>query len=354
MPRKGDGQVIRSAGSPGRRRATASGTHANRAPERLDELSKTSWLGVLRRARAEFRKDGHTDWAAALTYYSVLALFPGLLVLVSLLGLLGRSATQQLLDNVGQISPGGVRSFFEQIVTNAQQQHTTAGVLAIVGLLASFWSASSYIAAFMRAANAIYDMGEGRPIWKTIPTRILVTLLVLMMMLASAIIVMVSGRIADQVGQALGVGHTGITVWNLAKWPVLLVIASLILAILYWACPNVKQPGFRWITPGGVLAVVIWLAASGGFAVYVANFATYDKTYGSVAGVIIFLVWLCISNIAVLLGAEFNAELVHARAIHAGLPADVQPFVEPKDTRKLDADEQDRAQALSRRLHPDD
>jgi membrane protein len=309
---------------------------------------------VLRRAATGFRSDGLTDWAAALTYYGVLALFPGLLVLVSLLGLLGGSATRQLLDNVRQIAPGSVRTFFEQIVTNAQQQHATAGVLAIVGLVVAFWSASSYIAAFMRAANAIYDIGEGRPIWKTIPTRVFVTLLVLMMLLASAIIVVVSGRIADQVGQALGVGHTGVTIWNLAKWPVLLLMASLILAILYWACPNVKQPGLRWITPGGLLAVAIWLAASGGFAVYIANFASYNKTYGSVAGVIIFLVWLWISNVAVLLGAEFNAELVHARVIQAGVPVDVQPFVEPRDTRKLDAGEQHQAQALSRRLHPDD
>jgi membrane protein len=317
-------------------------------------MSKALWFGVLRRAATGFRSDGLTDWAAALTYYGVLALFPGLLVLVSLLGLLGGSATRQLLDNVGQIAPGGVRSFFEQIVTNAQQQHATAGVLAIVGLVVAFWSASSYIAAFMRASNAIYGIGEGRPIWKTIPTRVFVTLLVLMMLLASAIIVVVSGRIADQVGQALGVGHTGVTAWNLAKWPVLLVIASLILAILYWACPNVKQPGFRWITPGGLLAVAIWLAASGGFAVYIANFASYNKTYGSVAGVIIFLVWLWISNVAVLLGAEFNAELVHARAIQAGLPADVQPFVEPRDTRKLDVNARQRAQTRSRERHRDD
>ncbi len=258
-------------------------------PDSPTDLTRRSWLAVLRRSVREFRDDNVTDWAAALTYYGVLALFPGLLIAVSVLGLLGDSAARSLLDNVGQIAPGGVRDFLRTIIDNAQQQRGTAGVAAVVGLLLALWSASAYVGAFMRASNAIYGVGEGRPVWKTAPVRLAVTVAVMVMLLISAAIVLLTGRVADQVGRALGIGHTAVTVWDIAKWPVLLVLVSLTLALLYWACPNVRQPGFRWITPGGLVAVVIWLVASGGFAVYVANFASYNKTYGSVAGVIVFL-----------------------------------------------------------------
>jgi membrane protein len=311
------------------------------------DLGGRSWLAVLRRSVREFRDDNVTDWAAALTYYGVLALFPGLLVGVSVLGLLGDSAARSLLDNVGQIAPGEVRSFLRTVIDNAQRQQGTAGVAAVVGILLALWSASGYVGAFMRASNAIYGVGEGRPVWKTAPVRLAVTVAVLLMLLVGAAIVLLTGRVADQLGKALGIGHTAVSVWDVVKWPVLLVLVSLILALLYWACPNVRQPGFRWITPGGVVAVLIWLVASGGFAVYVANFASYNKTYGSVAGVIVFLVWLWISNIAVLLGAEFNAELDRQRAVVAGAPEEGQVAV-PRDTRKLDEDDTRRADALTR------
>src|SRR6266498_1162840 len=254
---------------------------------------------------------------------------------------------QSLLDNVGQIAPGGVRDFLRTIIDNAQQQRGTAGVAAVVGLLLALWSASAYVGAFMRASNAIYGVGEGRPVWKTAPVRLAVTVAVMVMLLISAAIVLLTGRVADQVGRALGIGHTAVTVWDIANWPVLLVLVSLTLALLYWACPNVRQPGFRWITPGGLVAVVIWLVASGGFAVYVANFASYNKTYGSVAGVIVFLVWLWISNVAVLLGAEFDAELERQRAVASGVGEDEQ-FAVPRDTSKLDEDDTRRADALAR------
>jgi membrane protein len=317
-------------------------------PESPTDLGGRSWLAVLRRSVREFRDDNITDWAAALTYYGVLALFPALLVLVSVLGLLGDSAARTLLDNVGQITPGAVRNFLASVINNAQQQPTVAGVGAVFGVLLAVWSASAYIAAFMRAANAIYEVGEGRPIWKTAPVRVAVTIAVMLMLLASATIVLVTGRVADQVGRALGIGHAAVTAWDIAKWPVLVLLVSLMLALLYWACPNVRQPRFRWITPGSLLAVLIWLVASGGFAVYVANVAAYNKTYGSVAGVIIFLVWLWISNIAVLLGAEFDAELDRQRAITGGVPED-EAFSVPRDTSKLDPEDTQRAEALARR-----
>ncbi|HJQ02665.1 MAG TPA: YihY/virulence factor BrkB family protein [Jatrophihabitans sp.] len=314
-------------------------------PGALTQLSDTSWKGVLRRCLKEFKNDNLSDWAAALTYRGVLTLAPGLLVLVSILGLLGRSTTNKLLDNVGQLAPGNVRSVLEQVINSVQQRHS-AGLAAVIGILLALWSASGYVSAFMRASNAIYEMGEGRPIWKTIPVRLGITAAMVVLGVLAAIIVVFTGPLADRVGHALGMGNTALLVWSIVKWPLLIAIVSLMLAILYYAAPNVKQPGVQWISPGGVLAVLIWLVASGIFAVYVANFSSYNKTYGSLASVIIFLVWLWLTNVAILLGAEFNAELQHARAIQAGQPADQVPFAEPRDTRKLDEDKIRQATAL--------
>lgn len=317
----------------------------DRAPDELTALSDTSWKGVLKRSVKEFKNDNLSDWAAALTYRSVLTLAPGLLVMVSLLGLLGESTTDKLVANIGQLTPGGVRSVFEQILDSVQSRNS-AGLAALIGLAVAWWSASSYIAAFMRASNAIYEMGEGRPIWKTVPLRLAITLAMAVLGVLAAVIVVFSGPLADRVGRALGIGDTGLLIWSIAKWPVLIVIVSVMLAVLYYAAPNVKQPGIQWVSPGGVLAVLIWIVASAGFAFYVANFGSYNKTYGSLASVIIFLIWLWITNIAILLGAEFNAELQHARAIEAGQPPEKTPFAEPRDTRKLTPDKEKQATAL--------
>ena len=295
----------------------------------------------------QFRADDLTDRAAALTYYGVLSIFPALLVMVSILGMLGPSTTQSLMDHLGAIAPGGVRSFFQNVVDDAQSRRAAASLAAVIGLVLAVWSASGYVSAFMRASNAIYDIAEGRPIWKTAPLRLGVTVATLLGLVVGAVIVVVTGNVAEQVGQVFGLGPAAVRVWDIAKWPVLLLLVTLVLALLYWACPNVRQPRFRWISPGSALAVVIWLAASGGFAVYIANFASYDNTYGSLAGVIVFLVWLWISNLAVLLGAEFDAEIEHERAIRGGLPASAAPFVVPRDTRKLDDEDAARANATA-------
>jgi membrane protein len=187
----------------------------------------------------------------------------------------------------------------------------------------------------MRASNAIYDVEEGRPIWKTLPTRVVTTLVLLVMLAAVAMGVTFTGGLAKQAGNVLGISSTAVTVWNIAKWPVILLAVITMFAILYWATPNVKHPKFRWISPGSVAGVLLWLIASAAFAFYVANFASYNKTYGALGGVIVFLVWLWISNIAILLGAELNAELERGRRIEGGHPADREPFVEPRDTRKM-------------------
>ena len=294
---------------------------------------------VIRRTVREFKEDNLTDWAAALTYYSVLSIFPALIALISVLGLIGDSATDPLLDNIRELAPGPARDIVTSAIENLQSGRGSAGLLFVIGIGAALWSASGYVAAFMRASNAIYDIEEGRPMWKTLPVRVGLTIVLLTLVAISAIAVVLTGSLARQVGDLFGLGSTAVEVWDIAKWPVLLLVVSFMFALLYWAAPNVKHPGFRWISPGGLLAVLVWVIASAAFAFYVGNFGSYNKTYGTLGGVIAFLVWLWISNIAVLLGAEFNAELERGRAIEAGQPADKEPFVEPRDTRKLESRE---------------
>jgi membrane protein len=305
------------------------------APDTPSDLKGRSLVETVKRTVREFSEDNLTDWAAALTYYGILSIFPMLIVLVSLLGLVGQSATQPLIDNLTKVAPGPASQIFTSAIQNLQKSQGAAGIIAIVGLAAALWSASGYVAAFMRASNAIYDVEEGRPVWKTLPVRVGVTLVLVVLLVISSVAVVFTGGLADQAGALLGIGDSALTVWSIAKWPVVILLISLMFSILYWASPNVKQPGFRWVTWGGVLAVIVWIVASVAFAFYVANFGSYNKTYGALAGVIVFLMWLWISNIAVLFGAEFNAELERSRQIEGGHPAEEEPFLEPRDTRKM-------------------
>ncbi|MFD8707171.1 YihY/virulence factor BrkB family protein [Kitasatospora sp. NPDC059648] len=312
---------------------------ADRGPDEPTQVPGRGWLGVLKRTWREFLDDELSDRAAALTYYGVLAMFPALLVLVSVLGLVGTSATRAALDNLQRLAPGPARDILRTAVTQLQAGRGTGGVLAVVGLAGSLWSASGYIAAFIRAGNVVYDIREGRPVWKTTPLRVGLTLLMMILLTASAVIVVFTGPLARRAGEVLGLGPLAVTVWSIAKWPVLVALVSLMVALLYWAAPNVRGRGFRWISPGSVLAVLLWLALSGGFAAYVANFGSYNKTYGTLTGVIVFLVWLWLSNLAILLGLEFDAELARERAIEGGMPPDEEPYVPPRDTRKWPGDE---------------
>jgi membrane protein len=299
-------------------------------------------MAVLKGTVKEFKDDELTDRAAALTYYGVLALFPALLVLVSLLGIVGKSATDEVLENIQKLAPGSARDILSDAVTQLQGRGGIGSVMALVGIVLALWSASGYVAAFIRSANAVYDVPEGRPVWKVLPVRVGVTVLLLVLAVISALIVVFTGDLARRAGTALGIGDTALTVWSIAKWPVLVVLVTIMIALLYWATPNVKGRGFRWITPGSVLALLIWLIASAGFAFYVANFASYNKTYGTLAGVIVFLVWLWIGNIAILLGLEFDAELARQRAVAGGLPPDEEPYVPPRDTRAWSEEDQRR------------
>jgi membrane protein len=235
---------------------------------------------------------------------------------------------------VQAVAPGSSAEFVRTLIAQAQANRTSAVLGAVIGLLVALWSASGYVSAFMRASNVIYDIPEGRPIWKTIPIRVGVTVFAVVVMVVSAVIVVVSGPVARQIGQLVGAGDTGLTLWNVLKWPVLLLLVSVLFAVLFWASPNARQGGVKWVSPGGIIAVVIWLVVSGLFAVYVAYFSSYNKTYGSLAGVVVFLVWLWLTNIAILFGQELNAEIERGRELTAGLPAERELQLDPREAPK--------------------
>ncbi|MEV4038561.1 YihY/virulence factor BrkB family protein [Streptomyces umbrinus] len=315
------------------------------APDSPTDLPKRAWGMVLKGTLKEFKKDELADRAAALTYYGILALFPALLALISLLGVAGQSATRAVLDNIQKLAPGAAQDILRNAVQQMQGNAGLGSLMAVVGLVLAVWSASGYVAAFMRSANAVYDVPEGRPVWKVLPVRVGVTVVLMVMAVVSALIVVFTGGLAREVGTALGVGDTALTAWSIAKWPVLVFLVTVMIALLYWAAPNVKVRGFRWITPGSFLALLIWMVASAGFALYVANFASYNKTYGTLAGVIVFLIWLWITNLAILLGLEFDAELIRQRAVAGGHPAENEPYAPPRDTRKWDEEDRRRLES---------
>lgn len=316
---------------------TADEPGARAKPGAPTSLGRRSWWTVLKRTASEFRDDNLTDWAAALTYYAVLALFPGLIVLVALIGLLGEypRTTNALLDIVGQVGPSSAVDTFRGPIESVVKDKGGAGALLGFGLLAALWSASGYIGAFMRASNIIYEQEEGRPFWKLRPLQIAVTLGMVVALTLIAVGLVVTGPLAQAVGDVIGLGSSAVTLWGIAKWPVMLVLVMSMIATIYYVAPNVKQPRFRWVSPGGVVAVLIWVAASAGFALFVANFGSYNATYGSLAGVIVFLMWLWLTNVALLFGAEFDAELERERELKAGIPAEQEIQLPPRDEPKL-------------------
>ena len=320
------------------------GGGGGRAPDEPTDLDGTARKNVLKRTWREFREDDLTDWAAALTYYGVLSLFPGLLVLVSLLGLFGANTTQTLIDNLGGVTPGPAQEIATNAIQNLQDS-SAAGPLAIVGIAVALWSASNYVGAFARASNAIYEVEEGRPFFKLKPLQLAITLVVVLLVALCALAVVVTGPLAQTVGDLVGLGDVAVTVWDIAKWPVIAAVFMLTLALLYYVAPNVKHPKFAWISPGAVVAVVTWVIASAGFAFYVANFGSYDKTYGALGGVIVFLTWLWISNIAILFGAELNAETERGRQIAKGVPEDREPFLPARDRSKQEKKARKRREA---------
>ncbi|MBV9515164.1 MAG: YihY/virulence factor BrkB family protein [Mycobacteriaceae bacterium] len=318
-------------------------------PESPTDLTKPSVLYVLRRTARQFSRDQCTDLAAALTYYAVLSVFPALVVMVSLLGVVGqgRRTTDTVLQIVGELGPHSVsdtvRDPIQQLVNSP-----SAGAALIAGIVGGLWSASGYVGAFGRAMNRIYEIPEGRPVWKLRPLQLLLTLGGLIMAGAVGLMLAVSGPVAKAIGDALGAGHVALTVWNIARWPVILGFVIVAVAILYYATPNVRQPKFRWISVGAAVAILVWIIVSLLFGTYVANFGRYNKTYGSLAGVIVFLLWLWITNVALLFGAELDAELERGRELQAGMPAEDQLQLPERDTRAAEKREAKFQQDLKR------
>jgi membrane protein len=283
---------------------------------------KSSLFATVKRTVTEFSEDNMTDWAAALTYYGLLSLFPALIALVSIVGLVGDpvTTTKTITEMVTKLGPSSAADTFAGPIKSITSNRGTAGVLFIVGLATALWSASGYVGAFMRAANVIYETPEGRPFWKLRPLQILVTLVMLVLLAMVAMALVLTGPVVTAVAGPLGIGSTAVSIWNIAKWPVLLIVVVTMFAVLFYSAPNVKLAGFKWVTPGAVLAIVVWLVASAAFAFYVANFGSYDKTYGTLGGLVCLLVWLWLTNIALLLGMELNSERERSRELAAGVP----------------------------------
>lgn len=308
-----------------------------RRPDSPTQLTRTSWVYVARKTMREFSRDQCTDLAAALTYYSVLALFPAAIALLSLVGLVGQGAStvDTLVQILRDIGAGGAANTLEPTLTQLSRAQNS-GIALVIGLAVALWSASGYVGAFGRGMNRIYEIAEGRPIWVLRPTMLLVTLITVVLTALVALGLVLTGPAARAVGDAVGLGSTAVTVWNIAKWPVMLVVVVFVVALLYYATPNVRQPKFRWISVGAVLAIVVWIIASALFGFYVANFSSYNRTYGSLAGVVVFLLWLWITNLALLFGAELDAELERGRELQAGIPAEETLQLPVKSTRKSD------------------
>lgn len=318
-------------------------------PDSPAEITKPSWAYVRKTAR-EFSKDQCTDQAAALTYYAVLALFPGLIALLSLVGLFGQGpkTVQTLLDVLRQVGASSAADTLQGPLTELSSTSTSAGLAFVVGLATALWSASGYVGSFGRAMNRIYEVKEGRPFWKLRPVMLLVTLIAVVLAAAVLLALVVTGPAAEAVGNAIGLGSTTVTIWNIAKWPVMLLAVVFIVATLYYATPNIQQPKFRWTSVGALFAIVVWIVASVAFGFYVSNFSSYNKTYGSLAGVIVFLLWLWITNLALLFGAELDGELERGRELQAGLPAARQIQLPPRDTRNIEKQERKQAQDVAR------
>ena len=311
---------------------------ADYEPEGTDP--RTGAWPTLKKTALEFSEDNMTDWAAALTYYGLLSLFPALIALVSIVGIFGdpETTTQQLTDIVTQIGPQSAADTFSGPIQSLTDNRQAAGVMFFVSLGVALWSASGFVGAFMRASNIIWETPEGRPFVRLRPLQVGVTLLLIVLFALVAVSLVLTGPIVQAVGDSIGIGSTALTIWDIAKWPVLLAVLIFMVGVIYYTAPNVKVPGFKWITPGSLIAVFVWIVASAGFAFYVSNFGAYDKTYGSLGAVVTLLVWIWISNLALLFGMELNAERERSRELDAGVPrADKEIQLEPRaepDTKR--------------------
>lgn len=315
-------------------------------PDRLRDIDKRSWKYVFRNTIREFSDDECTDIAAALTYYAMLSLFPALIAVFSILGVIGQGekAATAITGIISSVAPDAADALQGPLTDMATSPG--AGFALISGIVLAIWAASGYVGAFSRAMNRIYEIREGRPFWKLKPAQLLITVIGIVLIAIAAVILVVSGPVAEAVGDALGLGEVATTVWSIAKWPVLAFIIVLMVAILYYAAPNAKQPKFRWISVGSLLAILVLVLASVAFGFYVTNFSNYDRTYGSLAGIVIFLLWLWIANLALLFGAEFDAELERGRQVQGGIEAEEEIQLPPRDDRNIKKKEKKEEEAV--------
>jgi membrane protein len=298
---------------------------------------KTGLWPTLKRTAQEFQEDNLTDWAATLTYYGLLSLFPALIALVSIVGLVGdpESTTNTLTDIVNRVGPDSATTTFEGPIRQVTESRATAGFALVASTLVALWSASGYLGAFIRASNVVYEKREGRPFWKLRPLQLLLTLVIVLLLALMALGIVLTGPIVSDVAEPIGVSSTAVSIWSYAKWVVIAALFLLMIGLIYYASPNVKQRGFVWITPGGIVALVAWLLASAGFGVYVSQFGSYNKVYGSMAGVVVLLIWMWITNLAILFGHELNAERERDAQFKEGVPgAEREIQLEPRDTPK--------------------
>ena len=301
------------------------------APDSPGQFSRRTWWQVVWRTILRYLSGDLDDFAAALTYYGIMSIFPGLVVLVSTVGLFGDSFAGRVEENLRGLTPGPARQIIADGLANLREHPRTAGVVAIAGVVVAFWSATGYIGSFMRASNRIFEVPEGRPLWKTIPLQFAITIVTGVFLVTSSLVIFFTGRLASAAGRALGIQEETVRVFDVVKWPVLAAAAMLMISLLYWVAPNARHGGFRWITPGSLVAVVLWVAASAGFALYIAHFNSFNRTYGALGGIVIFLVWLWLTNVAILLGAQMDAELARTRALVAGLPEHLRPYLPVRD-----------------------
>src|SRR4051812_29505556 len=295
---------------------------------------KTGAWPTLKRTALEFQEDNLTDWAATLTYYGLLALFPALIVLVSIVGLVGdpESTTNTITDIVTKVGPDSATSTFAGPIEQVTASRSTAGLALVLSTLIALWSASGYLGAFIRASNVIYETREGRPFWKLRPLQLLLTLVLVLLLAVMALGIVLTGPIVSDVAEPIGISDTAVSIWSYAKWVLIALLFVVMIGVIYYASPNVKQRGFKWITPGGIVALVIWLLASAGFGLYVSQFGSYNSVYGSLAGVVIILIWMWITNLAILFGHELNAEREREQQFEEGVPgAEREIQLEPRD-----------------------
>jgi membrane protein len=294
-------------------------------------------MAILKRTVREFQEDNLSDWAAALTYYGLLALFPALIAMVSLLGIFGdpQTTTAKLTEIITELGPESSAETFKGPIESIVKDQSAAGFAFVFGLALALWSASGYVGAFIRASNIIYETPEGRPFWKLRPLQIAVTLAMIVLMALLAVGLVLTGPVVEAIAGPVGLSSTAVDIWNVAKWPAMALIFIFMVDVLFYASPNAKVRGFRWVTPGAIVAIVVWALASALFAFYVANFGSYDKTYGTLAGLVVLLLWFWITNLAILFGHQLNAERERSAEIEEGLPqAEQEIQLEPRDAPK--------------------